>query len=278
MYKGRRLLIATKHNKEQVIRPVFQESLGVSCFVPEDFDTDVFGTFTGERERKADPISTARDKCLQAMDLYNADLGIASEGSFGPHPSLFFAYANEEILVFIDRKNDLEIVAKALSTETNFDGAEVGTEEQLLAFAERVRFPSHALILREAKSVYAGEIKGITDWDQLKTSFRQLLERHGRVYVETDMRALYNPSRMQVIKEAAQKLLKKVQSCCPQCGTPGFSVSSTDPGLPCGLCGTPTRSTLSYTYTCQQCSFSSEEMYPHKKFTEDPMYCDTCNP
>ncbi len=277
-FSGRQLVIATKHKKEQLIAPVFEESLGVSCFVPDNFDTDAFGTFTGERERKTDPVSTARNKCLQAMELSNADLGIASEGSFGSHPSLFGGYVNEEILVFIDKKDDLEIVGSALSTKTNFNGTAVNTEKQLIAFAERVQFPSHALILREAKSAHVGVIKGIKDWGQLKTSFRQLFERHGSVYAETDMRALNNPSRMKVIKKAAQNLLEKIQSCCPQCKAPGFGVSSANAGLPCRLCGSPTLSVLSYRYTCQGCAFSCEERYPHKINTEDPMFCNNCNP
>jgi hypothetical protein len=59
MFKGRSLLIATKHEKEQIIGPIFEKELGVTFSVPDHFDTDVFGTFTGEVERKADPITTA---------------------------------------------------------------------------------------------------------------------------------------------------------------------------------------------------------------------------
>ncbi|MFT6112190.1 MAG: hypothetical protein ACJAXV_000977, partial [Bacteroidia bacterium] len=40
----------------------------------------------------------------------------------------------------------------------------------------------------------------------------------------------------------------------------------------------PTNSILSFMYSCQNCDFEKEEMYPHKKRTEEPMYCDFCNP
>lgn len=278
MFKGRKLLIATKHKKEKVIAPLVAESLGVECVVSENFDTDTLGTFTGEVERKDDPITTVRNKCLKAMDLYQRDLGIASEGSFGPHPSLFFVYANEEILIFIDRRQNLEIIARAISTETNFDGEEIQTEDQLIRFAERGQFPSHALILRKAKTATTDIIKGITDWNYLKDSFHQLLKRHGSVYVETDMRANYNPSRMKVIREATQKLLEKIKSCCPHCQTPGFGVTEAKAGLPCSWCHSPTRSTLSYIYQCQKCAYTKEVPYPHGRISEDPMYCDLCNP
>jgi hypothetical protein len=62
MFKGRSLLIATKHKKEEVIAPIFERELGVKCFVSADFDTDELGTFSGEIERKFDPITTARKK------------------------------------------------------------------------------------------------------------------------------------------------------------------------------------------------------------------------
>lgn len=31
-------------------------------------------------------------------------LGIASEGSFGPHPSMFFISADDEFLIYMDKK------------------------------------------------------------------------------------------------------------------------------------------------------------------------------
>lgn len=278
MFKGRRLLIATKHSKEKVIAPLLTDSLGIKCLVSKTFDTDTLGTFTGEVERKNSPLVTARNKCLQAMELYDCDLGLASEGSFGAHPAMFFVPADEEILIFIDRKHDLEIIASVLSTETNFDGAEIQTEEQLIEFAERAKFPSHALILRAAKSAGREIIKGITDWEHLKEAFHHLRGIEGSVFVETDMRAMYNPMRMEVIREATQKLLEKIKSCCPECHTPGFAITEARAGLPCEWCNFPTRSTLSYLFKCQKCTFTKEEHYPHEKTKEDPMYCDWCNP
>lgn len=46
MFKGRNLLIATKHEKEKVIAPILDKELGVNCFVVTNLDTDEFGTFT----------------------------------------------------------------------------------------------------------------------------------------------------------------------------------------------------------------------------------------
>lgn len=278
MFEGRRLLIATKHHKEQVIAPIFEKGLGIHCFVPKNYDSDLFGTFSGEVERANSPLETVRAKCLLAMNQFNCDLGIASEGSFGSHPSLFFAQADDEFLLFIDKKNDLEIVVRELSLDTNFYGATISTKEMLLDFADRVKFPSHAIILRAKPGDLTSIIKGITTRSQLEESFEQLKGVFGSVYAETDMRALYNPTRMGVIKIAAQKLLETIKTVCPSCKTPGFSITEVKSGLPCSWCSTPTRSTLSFIYTCQKCTFSSQKMHPHQKITEEPGYCDACNP
>jgi hypothetical protein len=92
------------------------------------------------------------------------------------------------------------------------------------------------------------------------------------------MRAMFNPTRMNVIEKATQKLVQKIKSTCPQCQMPGFGITDAKKGLKCSLCSSPTNSILSYIYVCQHCQFIKEEMYPHNKTTEDPTYCDYCNP
>ncbi|GAB5563870.1 MAG: hypothetical protein Wins2KO_09330 [Winogradskyella sp.] len=278
LFKNRRLIIATKHKKEAVIAPILEDKLGVKCFIDPEFDTDELGTFSGEIERQNSPLNTARQKCLKAMELNNCDLGIASEGSFGQHPTLFFASADEELLIFIDQKNNLEIVAKVLSTNTNFNGKQVVSENELLEFAESAKLPSHGLILKKSKSETSDMIKGITTIDDLKRGFQYFISKYKSVFVETDMRAMYNPKRMKVIEKATNRLMEKINSFCPKCKTPGFEITDYTKGLPCDLCGSPTNSTVSVTYSCKQCDFSEEKLHPNNKQTEDPMYCNFCNP
>ncbi len=278
MFQNRKLVIATKHQKENVIAPLFEKAFNVKCFAPQNFDTDTLGTFTGEIERKDDPIVTLKNKCLQAIELSNCDLGIASEGSFGSHPFIPFVHADDEFLIFIDKKNNLEIIERELSTSTNFTGTEIKTEKELIEFAKIVKFPSHGLILRNAEDDNKEIIKGIMNWDVLNKSFQQMMEKYGEAYITTDMRAMYNPTRMEVIEKAAIKLVKKIKSLCPECNTPGFGITEAKPGLPCSLCGFATRSTLGYLYQCKKCAFIKEEKFPHNKTEEDPTYCDICNP
>jgi hypothetical protein len=278
MFKGRTLLIATKHQKEMVIAPIFEKELKVVCFASAVFDTDTLGTFSGEIDRKDDALTTLRNKCIGASKATNCDLVVASEGSFGAHPSVFFAHANEEIVMLKDFKNDLEIVAREISLETNFNGKIVANESELLAFAEQVSFPSHGIILKPAEKNYSKICKGIVSKELLIKNFHQLKNEFDSVYAETDMRAMFNPTRMKVIEKTTQKLIEKINNLCPNCSTPGFDIVSAQAGLPCENCSMPTRSTLSYLYQCQKCDFKEKQFYPRGIQFEDPTYCDNCNP
>ena len=278
MFAGNKALIVSKHGKEKVIAPLFQQSLGITCIVSENFDTDLLGTFTGEVERASDSLTTAVQKVSLGLEVYNHDLGIANEGSFGPHPNIPFIPCDEEIMIFMDRKHNLQITERILSVETNFNAAQIQHEDDLIQFATGAMFPSHALIIREKKDDKHGIIKGIANWEYLLQSFHQMKKNHGMAYIETDMRAMYNPTRMTVIEKLTQRLINKINSQCPSCHTPGFGVSEVKSGLPCEQCGSPTRSILINVLHCEKCSFQKEKMYPHHKTTEEAMYCDVCNP
>ena len=278
MFAGRKVLIATKHKKELVIAPIIEKELSITSFVSEQFDTDTLGTFSGEIERKYDALTTLRNKCILAAKASKSDLVIASEGSFGAHPSIFFAHANQELVMLKDFKNDLEIIAKEISLETNFYGQKISNETDLLNFAEKVNFPSHALILKSDETNFSTIFKGIQSEKVLLEKFYELKNKNGFVYVETDMRAMYNPTRMKVIEKATWQLIEKIKSLCPACQTPGFDIIDAVSGLPCELCKNPTRSTLYYLYQCKKCNHSSKKMFPRGITYEEPTYCDTCNP
>ena len=119
LFRGRRLIIATQHGKEQVIAPELEKSIGVHCEVTTKLNTDQFGMFSGEIHREGTALDSARKKANAALKASNADLVISSEGSFGPHPYYSFIPGNEELLLLIDQSNDLELLARHLTTETN---------------------------------------------------------------------------------------------------------------------------------------------------------------
>lgn len=278
IFLERDILIATNHGKEAAIAPVLREKFQSNIIVPQGFNTDRFGTFTGEIERVDSPLDAARKKCEAASKAYNASLVIASEGSFGPHPTLFFVPADDEILLLTDYENDLEIAVREISTQTNFSAKEVKTAEEVKDLARAVGFPDHKVILRKAERDNVHIIKDIADWVELLTVAESFINKHDSLFIETDMRAMNNPTRMSVIAEATQKLVELMSSKCPGCKVPGFDVGDVVPGLPCSLCSAPTKSTLKKVYICKKCNYSKDVYYPNKKRYEEPMFCDWCNP
>ena len=181
-------------------------------------------------------------------------------------------------MILIDQKWGFEVVARRLTTDTNFGGDTVAAESDLWAFADRAGFPNHALILRPPQDGLSDILKGIRDENTLLAGFQHLKARYGAVQIETDMRAHLNPTRLMAIGHLGQLLLEKLHVACPQCQTPGFDVRQAKPGLPCDNCRRPTRSTLSYVYKCHTCAHTEEALYPHQRQYESPTFCDYCNP
>ncbi|NET72401.1 MAG: hypothetical protein F6K62_16140 [Sphaerospermopsis sp. SIO1G2] len=282
LFHQRTAVIATMHHKEKVIAPLLQENLGINVIVPENFNTDVFGTFTREIQRADTQIITAKLKAEAALEITGKTIAIASEGSFIPHPSFPYIYANREIVIFLDQKHELEIVGEVFSTETNFNHQIINNLSAAEEFAENVGFPEHGLVIWFKKSNFDDIeiIKGITTQEKLQESVEFALHHslEGNFHIETDMRALYNPMRMKNIKKATENLLEKITSCCPKCHTPGFSVTDIIRGLPCEVCNQPTELTMAIVYKCQKCNFQDTKFYPEGLEFANPGLCSYCNP
>jgi hypothetical protein len=278
-FADRPAIIATMHRKELVIAPILQTSLGVKATVPQDFNSDLFGTFTRDVERPANQVETAKLKAEKAVEISNADLAIASEGSFFPHPILGIAY-NRELVLLLDKKYDFTVYGESLSADTNFRHQEISSYEQAYEFALKIGFPDHAVVLIPDSKTSAKETiyKGITSEDMFKELVNELLKQSSQIHIETDMRALYNPTRMKNIAKATEDLVRKLQQLCPHCSFVNFDVVKRIKGLPCELCGLPTRATRANVYRCDRCQFQQEILFPDQVQTADPMYCSYCNP
>ncbi|MCJ8279845.1 MAG: hypothetical protein MJK14_07940 [Rivularia sp. ALOHA_DT_140] len=282
LFKNRVAVLATMHKKERVIAPLLEKELGIKVTVPESFNTDKFGSFTREIERSGSQIEAVRLKAQQALLLTGESLAIASEGSFAPHPYLPCVSCNREVVIFLDRTNNLEIIGEELSIDTNHNHQKVSNIKQAFDFAQKVGFPEHGLIvmLNEHPKNSDGIIKGITTESELIEALNTSLIKspNGKVHLETDMRAMYNPTRMENIKKATCNLLEKINCLCPKCSTPGFDIVQRIPGLPCEWCNSPTTLTKSVIYKCQQCGFRQEKLFPDGKEFADPSQCMYCNP
>lgn len=280
-FTGRVAALGTKHQKEKVIGPILAQA-GITITVPPEFDSDQLGTFSREKPRPSSPLATARQKAELALSQSGADLALASEGSFGPHPQMPMLPANHELVILLDRANNLELVGEVWSVETNFAHQTVSNFENALMFAKKIGFPEHGLIVMpQAQPQPTDPIwKGITTVTDLETAVQGALSysETGTIHVETDMRAMFNPTRMQVIVQATTNLLTAIQSPCPNCDLPGFTLKETQPGLACSWCGLPTPLPKLGIYRCQHCHFQDARLYPAGLEVADPGQCPYCNP
>jgi hypothetical protein len=267
-------LIVTKHNKEKVIAPILKERLGLKCIAVDSIDTDILGTFTGEIERTDSPLTAVKKKCLLGDSIQYVDFIIANEGSFGPHPFIPFLRADEEYMCLYDKHEKEFIVEKKIFLETNFSSEVVTSIDQIDSILEKFKFPSHGIIIKSNNQL----LKDLDSNIIIKKYASDFLKTNGHCEIDTDMRAMKNPTRMDCIAQLTKKLVDSILSTCEQCNWHGFKVKEAVEGLQCSLCNRPTKSILYHLLFCNKCLFEKKIMYPNNKFNEDPTYCDWCNP
>lgn len=268
------------HGKEKVIAPLLEKHLGVETIVPQQFNTDQFGTFTREVKRPGDQLQTAQAKVYAAMKQEGVDLGISSEGSFGMHPSIPFVQSNLELLLFVDQKNDYEIRGYHRTSETNISGKYITSDVEALTFAQDIGFPEQGVIVRRSENEALDIHKNVETEADLRAIVHQMLSDPStdRLFVETDLRAHRNPTRMKAIGKAMEDLIQNMLSFCPQCQAPGFVVVDFEKGLPCSLCHRPTDFPLNDLYWCNQCHYKEKKPVTKYGETVSPQYCGYCNP
>ena len=234
-YNGRRAAIATMHGKERVIAPIFSQWFDLRVERAEGVDTDALGTFTGEIERKGSMLEAARAKARLAIGRTGARFGIGSEGAFGPHPIIPVLPSGMELMLLLDAEDGREIVVQR-RTRANYASTLVAPSDNLSAFLARVGFPQQGLIVRPEKSEGGFvAVKGIGTPEVLREAIHAMAAQSatGRAFVQTDMRAYLNPTRMRAIKQTAKALALRVARLCPACEAPGFGLVEAVRGLPC---------------------------------------------
>lgn len=275
--QNRTATLLTKHKKENVIRPCLENQTGCIVIARDDFNTDLLGTFTLEISRPGTQLDTARIKASKAIEISGADLGLASEGSFGPYPSFPLISFNRELVIMVDRYNNMETIGESVSLETNLDQRNVRSLDDAFDFAIKVGFPDHYLIANSAGSDIK-LIKDINSWQALEVAIALGINNspYKEVVLQTDMRAHANPTRMKNILKATEDLAKNILNTCPHCGMYGFSISSFKRGVPCKWCKGPTDMIMAKIYMCQKCKHSVEVSI--ESGYADPGMCDFCNP
>lgn len=276
-YCNQRVALLTQHGKESVIAPVLKTLLGCGVEKVSGFDTDIFGTFTRDIARDGNQLEAARKKARTGMTLSGLPIGLASEGTFGPDPFSFMLPYNSELLIWIDDRLGIEVVATS-SGKTNLAHRVINSWADAESFARSAGFPEHHLIVRPGNENHHAFRKGLVDWPSLQdaVSWARNLDPSQQVFIETDMRASANPTRMENIRLAAEELARRLNSLCPSCGTPGFAKAGVIRGLPCEDCGSPTKEAKADIHRCVRCEHQNE-VARERTFAEAGN-CGYCNP
>jgi len=277
MLQGREILLATMHQKEFAIKQAMEETFGCKIVLPKNYDTDQFGTFCGEKERLMSAKKMVVHKAKVAMEQFSYELGMATEGSFGPHPLMPFTALHEELLSFIDATNQVEIVVIKRTNKTNYAMAEFSYKQSFDDFLSTYLFPSHAIIVREMASnqVIA---KGIQTRTDLDLAVEKAFKISKKIRLETDMRAMFNPTRMQIIQDLTLDLIKRIQSICAKCNTYGFGEMEVAGNLPCSSCRSDTQLFKNIIEKCIRCDYQIIKPRADNLYQADPSYCHYCNP
>jgi hypothetical protein len=276
-YAGGSFALLTKHAKEEAIAPRFARALGAQVAVIDTFDTDTLGTFTREIPRFGSQLDAARRKAELAIEMSGCPLGLGSEGSFAPGPFGFGSF-NLEIITLVDRVRGLEITGAIRELGHQASGT-FESWDSLADFAQKMKFPMHALVLRPNDENDPRIRKDLTDWDELRAAFDQCRasSQSSAVFVENDLRAHRNPTRMENIGAACEDLLARMLCFCPACQAPGFGLVRLESGLPCSWCGAPTNDWKAEEFRCVACTHL--ESRPRQDLTAaDPGHCPRCNP
>jgi hypothetical protein len=272
---GQLLVFATKHHKRAYLGPVFRSRWGLRLVTPL-IDTDLLGTFTGERIRAGDVATTLRAKISMALEAEpNADLIVATEGSFGPDPVLGWVPLHEEVLLWSWPQRGKELWVSHRSHDTNFSSTDEAKWPDVRRWAERIGFPSAQVIVRDACGAVVA--KGLGDWSELEHRWHTA-SKGGVPSVETDMRADRNPKRQTVLRLLAQKTVAAMRSCCPKCEFPGFVAQPALPGASCAECGSATRLPRELKAECVECGHCDVQPSEYERNGVDPGQCDRCNP
>ena len=272
---GKAAVVATMHGKEGAIEPALAE-LGLRFLSLPAIDTDRYGTFTREVARSGSQREAVFAKAQAGLDLSpGADFAVASEGAFGPHPDIPFVPSGFEMVALLQRRTGAAVIGRHLTTATNFMQAEARGWPEVDGFAERIGFPAHGMVVMASKH---GPVlaKGITDEDALRSVCTPRLNGPGSVWLETDMRAHLNPTRMEAIGVATADLVRRLQARCPACAYPDWTPQVRG-GRPCAWCNGPTGEAWKEVYLCEACGHGAERFIdPERK--GEPGHCSYCNP
>lgn len=279
-FRGSSIVFATNHGKAEAALEPFKRILSadVESLV---IDSDSLGTFSGEVERQGSMLDALRGKVSLARERTSSRFVLTSEGSFGANGGFGLLVCGIEMLMLHDSETGAEIVEQHICYQTNYCTSTLRSADDLQRFLSAISFGSHALVLYPEGVPLAENVsKGITDQDEAVQVFeeKRLQSPSSSVMAMSDMRAHVNPTRMKAIQECCELMAKRLNTECPSCGSGGFGLVGTIPGLACKGCGLPTRRAKAEKHSCPFCQNIIEMARSDGERIADPSECEWCNP
>lgn len=279
-FRDTTVVFATNHRKSMAAKGPFRTILN-STIEELPIDSDRMGTFSGEVERPGSMLDALRGKVQLAREVTPSRLILVSEGSFGSTDGIGFVTRGIEMLMLHDSLSGSEIIEQYVTWDTNYATATVTSEEELARFLQRISFGSHGLLLYPDGVPRTNKVyKGITAREEAVQAFASSRASSplGRAVVMSDMRAHMNPTRMRAIGACCELLVHRLATPCPQCGSGGFGLVESIPGLPCEWCGSPTLRARAERHSCVVCHNTLERPRSDGKAHANPSECPECNP
>lgn len=261
--------ILTKHEKQHCVASVLETAFNTQIIHTDKFDTDKLGTFDHKIPRKLRADESALKKAYMACELTQCNQGLGSEGSFNSHFGL--SLLDQELIAFVDIERQIEIIAIA-EKPMPFNLIEADTVSDL-----STKLSTNPVINSNAQRwmVWSnnGWEKGITKEELLNGKYQFPLK------IEPDLRAMFCPERMKVIKLATENLVERLKATCPKCDTPNF-VKKHNKNKPdyllCEVCLQPTNQLKPPVLSCDKCGF--QEQKDDAPMVGSAFYCNYCNP
>lgn len=271
-------MLATKHGKLACIAPSLEQAgLAVEAVA---VDTDTLGTFTGEIPRTAPPLDTAVAKARLGMAVTGNPIGLASEGSIGPHPMAPWGIFDRELVVLVDDRRGIVVAGVAASADITTIARTVRPGDDLDRLVAGADLPAHAVIVIPNVGPPHPVRKGLRHVSEIAAAVTVCAasSADAAAQVQTDLRAHVCPSRRRVMRDAAEDLAARLLTRCPSCRSPGVGKTGVVVGLPCGWCGADADLVRAEVHSCPACAHREERPVVPEGTTADPGRCPRCNP
>ncbi len=266
-----KITLLTKHRKAAALCSALS-GCGFKLCSETGFDTDQLSTFSGARSGATSLRGTALQKAKLGAELGNTRYGLGSEGSFGLDPFIELTPWNTEVLAWWDRVEQYAVYAFVQGPETNFNRKFVDSVEEAERFVTQCKFPAHGVIIGKPGEV--DYYQDLANTEQMKDMLVRLLPQSA-VWLETDMRAHRNPTRMRMIERCARRLAMNLRSACPVCSKAGFVAVAQIPGAVCESCGAKTAAARAELFNCLSCGHEEERKLSS---LAPASRCDHCTP